>query len=101
MATSYIPWAFARGTAIAEVDAGPGGIYARLEEAATSWAVSPRTWVLECRLARKPKALRLSGGVPVLTLVRVAYDVDGVPVEVCDTVMSSAHYVLSYELPAN
>ena len=57
--------------------------------------------MLECPLAQEAKALRLSGGVPVLTLVRVAYDVDGVPVEVCDTVMSSAHYVLSYELPAN
>jgi GntR family transcriptional regulator len=40
-------------------------------------------------------------GSPVLALVRVAFDVDDVPVEVCDTVMSADHYVLAYELPAD
>src|SRR5215218_307015 len=32
LATSYIPWELAEGTAIADANTGPGGIYARLEE---------------------------------------------------------------------
>jgi GntR family transcriptional regulator len=38
--------------------------------------------------------------VPVFILVRVAYDTQDRPVEVCDTVMAADRYVLSYELPA-
>ena len=37
----------------------------------------------------------------MLTLLRVAYDVDGRAVEVCDTVMSADHFLLTYELPAD
>jgi GntR family transcriptional regulator len=47
------------------------------------------------------KALKLATGSAVLTLVRTAYDTDGQPVEVGDTVMSADLYVLSYELPAD
>jgi GntR family transcriptional regulator len=47
------------------------------------------------------RALRLAAGTPVFGLVRVAYDVDGRAVEVCDTVMSSDEFVLSYQLPAD
>ncbi len=101
MATSYIPWALARGTAITEVDSGPGGIYARLEESGHQLARFTEDVSARMPTGEEMKALRLSGGVPVLTLVRVAYDIDDVPVEVCDTVLSSAHYVLNYELPAN
>ena len=39
-------------------------------------------------------------GVPVIVVVRVAYDLEDRPVEVCDTVMAADRYVLSYELPA-
>jgi GntR family transcriptional regulator len=46
------------------------------------------------------RMLRLSPGVPVFSQIRTAYDTDGRPVEVCDTVMAADRYVLSYELPA-
>ena len=36
----------------------------------------------------------------IIALVRVAYDLEDRPVEVCDTVMAADRYVLSYELPA-
>jgi GntR family transcriptional regulator len=42
----------------------------------------------------------LEPGVPVIRVVRVAYDTDERPVEACDTVMAADRYVLSYELPA-
>jgi GntR family transcriptional regulator len=51
-------------------------------------------------LPEEARALRLPAGVPVFVLVRVAYDIEDKPVEVCDTVMAADRYVLSYELPA-
>ncbi|GAA3729339.1 hypothetical protein GCM10023082_28930 [Streptomyces tremellae] len=46
------------------------------------------------------RALRLASGVPVIRLVRTAYDTEGRAVEVCDTVMAADAYVLAYRLPA-
>ena len=46
------------------------------------------------------QALALSGGVPIIHLIRTAFDTNGLPVEVCDTVMAADSFVLSYELPA-
>lgn len=101
LATSYLPWNLAAGTLMAEVNPGPGGIYARLEESGHELGHFTEDVSARMPTADETKALRLPGGTPVLALVRVAYDVDGLALEVCDTVMSSAHYVLTYELPAN
>lgn len=46
------------------------------------------------------KTLRVAAGVPVIHLVRTAFDSEGRAVEVCDTVMASDAYVLSCQLPA-
>ncbi len=100
IATSYIPLNFARGTAIVENDSGPGGIYARLEEAG-----HPLDRFVEEVAARMPtpgerRALQLPPGVPVLTVLRTAYDTTGTAVEVCDTVKAAYAYVLEYDFPA-
>jgi GntR family transcriptional regulator len=99
-ATSYIPAQFARGTAITETHTGPGGIYARLEDNG-----HPLARFIEEIGARMPtpterRALRLATGVPVLTVVRTAFDDHDVAVEVCDTVKASTAYVLECEFPA-
>jgi GntR family transcriptional regulator len=99
-ATSYIPAEFARGTAITENDTGPGGIYARLEDAG-----HPLARFVEEVGARMPtpaerRALQLGPGVPVLTVVRTAFDDQDVAVEVCDTVKAAYAYVLEYDFPA-
>jgi len=47
------------------------------------------------------KTLRLAAGVPVIHLIRTAFDTEGRAVEVCDTIMAADAYVLSYQLPAN
>lgn len=100
-ATSYLPLDIARGTPIAQPNPGPGGIYTRLEE------LGHRLDHFEEEVrARMPsptevKTLRLASGVPVIHLVRTAYDTKGRAVEVCDTVMAADAYVLSYQLPAN
>jgi GntR family transcriptional regulator len=101
LATSYLPWDLAAGTAMGEKHTGPGGIYARLEEA--GHRLRRFTEDVRARMPRpeEARALRLPPGVPVFVLVRTAYDQDGRPVEVCDTTMAADQYVLSYELPAH
>ena len=100
IATSYVPWDIAEGTPIAEQNPGPGGIYARIEE--TGHRLSRFTEDVSARMPmpEEVKALSLTSGTPVIRVLRTAYDVDDVPVEVCDTVMTADLFVLSYELPA-
>jgi GntR family transcriptional regulator len=101
LATSFIPWALAEGTAMTEVNPGPGGIYARIEEAGRRLGRFTEDVTARMPTPEESRALQIASGTPVLALIRVAFDVDGTPVEVCDTVMSADHYVLAYELPAN
>ena len=101
LATSYIPWSLASDTAMTRDNPGPGGIYARIEEAGHRLAKFTEEVTARMPTQEEARALRLSAGAPVLTLVRVAYDSEAMPVEVCDTVMSAEHYTLAYELPAD
>lgn len=101
LATSYIPWSMARGTRMVEENTGPGGVYARLEESGHQLARFTEDVTARMPTPEESQALRLAAGSPVFQLVRVAYDVTDTPVEVCDTVMSAAEWVLSYELPAS
>lgn len=100
LAESYVPSAIASGTKVAEDDSGPGGIYARLEELGHrlkefSEEVAARMPTPEERLR-----LQLPAGTPVLTVRRIAFDSNGTPVEVTDTVKSALSYVLEYRFPA-
>ena len=99
-ATSYIPWELAKGTPMVEINPGPGGIYARIEEKGHELAKFTEDVTARMPTPDEMKVLRLAPGSPVIGLVRTAYDINGQPVEVCDTVMSADLYVLSYELPA-
>lgn len=100
LAASYIPMDIAAGTKIEDVDTGPGGIYARMEE--QGFTFGPFHEDIRARMPRPDEvsALQLSPGVPVLDLVRVARDVKGRALEVCETVMAADSFVLSYDLPA-
>jgi GntR family transcriptional regulator len=99
-AVSYIPLDIARGTPITEPNPGPGGIYARLEEAGHRLDHFDEEVRSRMPVPEEVRALRLSPGVPVFHLVRTAYDTDGRKVEVCDTIMAADAYVLAYSLPA-
>ena len=46
------------------------------------------------------RQLELEPGVPVLTVLRTAYDANDVAVEVCDTVKVASAYLLEYEFSA-
>jgi GntR family transcriptional regulator len=100
VATSYIPWAFAAGTAMTQEDTGPGGIYARLEENGHRLARFSEEVTARMPTPEETKMLRLDAGVPVIDLVRTAVDHADDAVEVCETVMAADRFVLEYELPA-
>ncbi|MFF5127284.1 GntR family transcriptional regulator [Streptomyces syringium] len=99
-AVSYIPLDLARDTPIAEPNPGPGGIYARLEELGHRLDHFDEEIRARMPTPSEAKALQLASGVPVIRLIRTAYDTEGRAVEVCDTVMAADAYVLAYQLPA-
>jgi GntR family transcriptional regulator len=100
-AVSYIPADLADGTPINDPNPGPGGIYARIEE--QGHVLGRFTEEVSARQPTPDEsaALSLPPGVPVIHLVRTAYDMDDRAVEVCDTVMAADVYILSYDLPAH
>ncbi|MFY1668826.1 GntR family transcriptional regulator [Plantactinospora sp. WMMB334] len=98
-ATSYIPVSVAAGTPIEEPNPGPGGIYARMEDQGMTFERYDEEIVARMPTSEESRLLQLPPGSPVLHLVRTAI-ADGRPVEVCDTVMDAAAFVLHYHLPA-
>lgn len=101
LATSYLPWAISEDTPIAQSNPGAGGIYARLEEIGHSLDHFTEEVTARMPAPEEARALRLTDGVPVIALVRTAFDTSGAAVEVCDTVMAADRYVLTYTLPAS
>jgi GntR family transcriptional regulator len=99
-ATSFIPWVMAEGTAMTQANTGPGGIYARLEESGHRLSRFTEDVTARMPSPEEARGLRLTPGVPVITVLRTAFDSAGMAVEVCDTVMAADRYVLSYDLPA-
>ena len=99
-AVSYLTASVAAGSRIVEADTGPGGIYARLED--MGFELDHFTEEVSARMpsAEERRRLQLTDGVPVVVLVRTAYDTTGRPLEVCDTLKAAPAYVLEYEVPA-
>ncbi|MFJ8016211.1 GntR family transcriptional regulator [Streptomyces sp. NPDC096339] len=96
MSDSYIPADLADGTPIADEDTGPGGIYARLDDAGHG-PVRFKEEVLARMPRRAEEALmRLEPGTPVLGVVRTAFDAAGRAVEVNDMVLDAGSYILDY-----
>ncbi|QFU92732.1 GntR family transcriptional regulator [Amycolatopsis sp. YIM 10] len=100
MATSYVPTELAEGTQILEINPGPGGIYARLEERGHKLASFTEEVTARMPNSREVRELGLPEGAPVLTVIRTAFDTDGAVVEVCDIVKAASSYVLEYDFPA-
>ncbi|MFB7896498.1 GntR family transcriptional regulator [Streptomyces xiamenensis] len=99
--TSYLPLDIAQGTPIAEPNPGPGGVYARLEESGHTLDHFDEEIRARMPSPHEVRALELAPGVPVIHLIRTAFDTAARPVEVCDTVMAADAYVLAYQLPAD
>jgi GntR family transcriptional regulator len=99
IAVSRLPRSVTRGTAIEEVDTGPGGAYARLEE--SGHRLDHFEEIVSARMPTPEEAsiLQLSSGVPVIRVTRVAYAADRA-VEVNDMTMAGDRYELIYHIPA-
>lgn len=100
LAESYVPSSIAAGTKVAEEDTGPGGIYARLEELGHRLKDFSEEVAARMPTPEERRRLQLPAGTPVLTVRRVAFDTEGTPVELTDTVKSALSYVLEYRFPA-
>ncbi|OQO89470.1 transcriptional regulator [Saccharomonospora piscinae] len=100
LAISRLPRKFTCGTAIEQVDTGPGGTYARLEDA--GHAIGDFVEHVGARMPTPGEAstLQLDQGIPVITVMRVAYREDGTPLEMNNMVLPANRYELSYEWPA-
>lgn len=101
LAVSRLPRELTRGTAIEEVNTGPGGAYARLEEAGHT--LGSYVEHVGARMPRPDEStlLQLADGVPIITVTRVAFTAVGRPVEMNDMVLAADRYELSYEWPAD
>ncbi|WP_082126754.1 GntR family transcriptional regulator [Allosalinactinospora lopnorensis] len=100
LATSYLPAKLVAGTAVTEIDTGPGGIYARLAELGHA----PAHFTEEIRVRMPTPAetedLQLSAGTPVLDVLRTALTAEHVPVELNEMTLDGAAYVLQYDFDA-
>lgn len=100
LAVSRLPRTFTHGTAIEDVNTGPGGAYARLEEAGHSIGSYIEHVGSRMPTPEEASLLQLSPGIPVITVTRVAYQVDGTPLEMNDMVLPADRYELTYEWAA-
>jgi GntR family transcriptional regulator len=100
IAVSYLQATLVAGTAITDIDTGPGGIYARLAEINQA----PVRFVEEIRgrLPSPPEiaALRLTRGASVLEIARTAFTASGSVVELNTMVLDAASHVLEYAFDA-
>lgn len=101
LAVSRLPRTLTRGTAIEKVDTGPGGAYARLEDAGHVIDNFAETVGTRMPTPEEMSTLQLPSGTPVLTITRVAYDTAGQPLEVNDMTLAGDRYELTYEFPSN
>jgi len=94
LAVSRLPREITRGTALEDVETGPGGAFARLED--LGFAISQHEEVVGARMpdANERQLLGLGSG-PVLTVRRRTWSGDRV-VEVNDMVMAGESYELRY-----
>jgi GntR family transcriptional regulator len=103
LAISYLPLNLVEGTQIEQEDTGPGGTYARLEEVlepkGRRLAHFREDVSVRMPLPEEAVSLRLAAGVPVIRVVRTAFDDQDTPLEVCDTLIAGDRYELTYDIP--
>ncbi|MGW5363046.1 GntR family transcriptional regulator [Actinopolymorpha pittospori] len=99
IAASYIPLDIAAGTPIEQWNPGPGGIYARIEDAGHRLVRFTEEIAVRPGTNSELNALNLPVGSSILRILRTAHAEDRA-VEVCETIMNPAAFELHYELPA-
>lgn len=99
LADSYYQLETVRGTPIMELNTGPGGGYARLEEKGYRLTRFREEIRLRMPSPDEVGSLRLSPGIPVAHLHRIAFTADG-PVEVFEAIIAGDKHIFCYEFPA-
>uniref|UniRef100_UPI003F49B41E GntR family transcriptional regulator n=1 Tax=Actinokineospora sp. CA-119265 TaxID=3239890 RepID=UPI003F49B41E len=100
LADSYYPMHIAeRVPALKEEQTGPGGGYARLEEAGFELAEINEEWGVRMPVGPESVALKLLPGTPVIDLIRTTYDKEGRPIEVMVGVLAGDMVRFSYRFP--
>ena len=88
LADSYYELSVVTGTRIQEEDTGPGGGFARLEEAGHELSEICEEWSVRMPTGPESVALRLPVGTPVIDLTRTTFDAAGRAVEVMIAVLA-------------
>ncbi|MBL7260657.1 GntR family transcriptional regulator [Actinoplanes sp. LDG1-01] len=96
LADSYYELLVVEGTLIREENTGPGGGYARLEEAGHELDEISEEWRVRMPTGPESVALALPAGTPVVDLTRTTFDVDGRAVEVMLAVISGDMVQMAY-----
>jgi GntR family transcriptional regulator len=99
LATSYLPRALTAGTAIEQENPGPGGIYARLEEAGHQLTRYTEQVSIGRASEQEAHVMALSPGEPLFRVRRTAWAGERA-VEINDITITGNRYELLYELPA-
>lgn len=100
LADSYYPLAVIKAVpAIAEEDTGPGGGFARLEEAGIRLDRIREEIAVRMPTGPEIGVLRLPEGTPVAELVRTVHDAKGLAVEVMVAVIAGDMTSFDYEFP--
>ncbi len=99
LADSYYELDVVRGTRIMQEETGPGGGFARLEDAGYELAEISEEWAVRMPTGPESVTLRLPAGTPVVDLVRTTFDTSGRAVEVMLSVIAGDMVTLSYRFP--
>ncbi|WP_026128775.1 GntR family transcriptional regulator [Nocardiopsis halophila] len=96
VADSYFRLEDIEGTPLKQVETGPGGSFARLEDQGFRLAEVREEFTARTPTTWESVELQISQGVPVIELYRTLYATDERPVEVMHAVMSSALTAFDY-----
>lgn len=99
LADSYYLANVVRGTPVTEVETGPGGSYARLEEQGHKLTRFREDISMRMPTPQEARMLKLNKGVPVAELHRIAFTDSG-PLEVFKSVLAGDRHIFTYEFPA-
>ena len=99
LADSYYPLDLAAGTLLTEENSGPGGGFARLDEAGDPLAEISEEWSARMPTSPESVSLQLPGGTPVVDLTRTVYDSKGRAVEVMLAVIAADTVRMVYRFP--
>lgn len=95
----YLPELAERVPALKQEDTGPGGGFARIEEAGIRLARIREEIAVRMPAGPEIGALRLPEGTPVAELTRTVHDIEGRPVEVMIAIIAGDMTAFDYEFP--